>query len=188
MPQSQEIRSCLQCAAPDRDGSEDLKGRFWCVQCWKTWSKDWWVLERDWTSIFSQAEFETTYNLKLGRPPTRHESLDPIPCRREPPQSAAIVVHKCASSYPRKRHGSNPSLGSLSTHEDDFVYLVASSLYGDGGRGGEQLSMYSLEGAVLHGFITERRAKHLTKWTSAFSGAIRINPGVIIEQRTSILF
>ena len=87
-------REChsLQCAASDRDGSEDLKGRFWRVQCWKTWSKDWWVLERDWASFFSQAEFETTYSLKLGRPPTRHESLDPIPCRREPPQSTAIVV------------------------------------------------------------------------------------------------
>ena len=36
--------------------------------------------------------------------------------------------------------------------------LAATSLYGDGGRGGEQLSMYSLEGAALHGFITELRA------------------------------
>ena len=52
---------------------------------------------------------------------------------------------------------------ALSTHEDDFVYLVASSLYGDGGGGGDQQSQYSLKGAVLHGFITERRAKHLTK-------------------------
>ena len=102
-------------------------------------------------------------------------AFEPVPSLLEPSTSHA-------SSYPCKRHGSNPSLGSFSTHEDDFEYLVASSLYGDGGRGGDQLSQYSLEGAVLHDFITERRAKHLAKWTSTFCGAFRINPGVITEQ------
>ena len=52
-------------------------------------------------------------------------AFEPVPSLLEPSTSHA-------SSYPCKRHGSNPSLGSFSTHEDDFEDLVASSLYGGG--------------------------------------------------------